>query len=236
MSNGGSERPVMWLVPSWTSARSAPTLAEERKSHFFTWFNLTPSCPPVPGADFRIWHCFRPSGDQFRPLVEVAVQTDANDNVFDRRIGIDRSFIDDQRNSPFARDIAKSFLQWALPEPVSGDVKTLIQRIADLAASGPPIIFGNGAVEEPATPDLTGGYNVYLGHSARVALSAGPAGLKLINVPGGLPDGVHSTQTEGSTPVPAAGGANWLLEGSTPVPAAGDANWLLIEVTAPPPR
>lgn len=225
MSDRGFQKSVIWLVAllaalSWASAAAAETLAEERKSHFFTWFNLTPSCPPVPAAEFRIWHCFRPSGARFRPLVEVAVQTDANDNVFDRRIGIDRSFIDDRRNSPFARDIAKSFLQWSLPEPVPAEVRNLIQHIASLAASGAPVIAHEGAFKEPATPDATGGYGVYVGRSARVVLSAGPAGLKLINLPGSLPDGVHSIQTEGSTPAPAAGGANWLL----------------IEVKAPRPR
>src|SRR5947209_15745185 len=96
----------------------AGTLEDERKSEFFTFFHLQPSCEPSPADLGRSWHCFRPSGPKFEALVEVAVLAGESGRVVRSRLGLARTFINRRADGVFARDIAKSFLLWAFPKPI----------------------------------------------------------------------------------------------------------------------
>jgi hypothetical protein len=132
------------------------------------------------------WHCFRPSGAKFRPLVELAVMTDRAGQIVNSRLGLDRAFIDHQTDRVFARDIAKSFLLWAIANPVPDQLAALIENIADLSAAGVPTVAGPRQQSQPR-PDATGGYDVYLGRKDRVEISLPRARGALTNVAGPLP-------------------------------------------------
>ena len=90
----------------------ARTLDQERKGHFFSWFHLDPVGDPVPASSGRTWHCFRPDGEAFRACVEFDVLIDQSGRILESRLGLDRAFADNPRNGVFARDLAKSYLQW----------------------------------------------------------------------------------------------------------------------------
>ena len=98
------------------------TMAEAQASSFFSWFHLTavddvaPIDDPAQEIAGRTWHRFRPSGPSFQPLVELAVAVGGDERISAACLGIDRAFIANARIRPFARDIAKSFLNWILPE------------------------------------------------------------------------------------------------------------------------
>ncbi len=187
--------------------RSAPlgrSLESERASHFFTWFGLTPS--GAPDQDARgIWTSFRPGGTAFPKLAALAVLTDRRGRIVETRLGLDRAFLDDRRTSPFARDLAKSFLLWALPETASAALAPLIANIGDVAAGGATVIMRVGALDPPP-PDRSGGYPVFLGTAEGIEVGDGAVRVGLRNFPGSLPpEGFHRD----ANAVP-AGSSRWL--------------------------
>jgi len=167
---------------------SARTLAAERKGHFFTWFHLDPLGDPVPAASGRTWHCFRPDGAAFRAFVELDVLTDASGRILQSRLGLDRAFADHPRNGIFARDLAKSYLQWGLAEASGAEARTLIENIANFAASGAPVLVRRGSAPPPPGEDTTGGYLAYLGRRASAEAIFGNSKLTIGNLDGAFPD------------------------------------------------
>lgn len=172
------------------AAASAPApaadLSTEQKSGFFQWFHLTESCPPVTAGNGQTWHCFRPSGDKFHALVELDVLTDVRGGILASQLGLDRAFIDGG-NAPFARDIAKSYLGWALPDTAT-DFTGLVRNIADLSqAGGTTIILRRDDGAQPPGPDITGGYEVFIGVAPSVSVTRQGTALTMTNVPGIFP-------------------------------------------------
>lgn len=163
-------------------------LEQERKGHFFSWFQLDPLGDPAPASAGRTWHCFRPNGEAFRALVELDVLIDASGRILEQRLGLDRAFADHPRNGVFARDLAKSYLQWGLSAPLDAPARTLIDNIANPAAAGVPVLMHARAV--PAMPDIdtTGGYLVYLGRRTSAEAIFGNSKLTITNLPGSFPD------------------------------------------------
>jgi hypothetical protein len=167
------------------SAR-ARTLERERSGHFFSWFQLDPVGDPVPASSGRTWHCFRPDGEAFRALVELDVLIDASGRILEQRLGLDRAFADHPRNGVFARDLAKSYLQWGLSAPLDAQARTLIDNIANPAAAGVPVLMR--AVPPAPAIDTTGGYLAYLGRRTSAEAIFGNSKLTITNLPGSFPD------------------------------------------------
>ncbi len=164
----------------------AADLPTELKSGFFQWFHLTESCPPVAAENGQSWQCFRPSGDSFHTLVELDVLTNAKGVVLASQLGLDRAFIEG-RNAPFARDIAKSYLGWAMPK-LPWEFTGLVQNIADLSqAGGMTIIIHRDDGARPPDPDVTGGYDVFKGIAEKIALTRQGVTLTMTNIPGAFP-------------------------------------------------
>ena len=168
-----------------------PRLLEtERAGGFFTWFALKPNGAPEPAEAGHVWQEFRPSSPNYSRLVALAVLTDETGRIIDARLGVDRGFLEHQQESASARDIAKSFLYWALPEQDHADVATLLANIADLTAGGAAVIMRGSRTPPP--PDTRGGYAVFLGQDAKITLRAGTLRLVLTNFAGALPaGGIH---------------------------------------------
>jgi hypothetical protein len=164
------------LQPGWSPR--ARTLDQERKGHFISWFHLDPAGHPAPASSGRTWHCFRPDGEAFRAFVELDVLIDQSGRILESRLGLDRAFADHPRNGVFARDLAKSYLQWGLTGPLSAQARTLIDNIANPAAAGVPVLMRASA----------GGYLVYLGRRTTAEAILGNSKLTMTNLPGSFPD------------------------------------------------
>jgi hypothetical protein len=159
------------------------TLKDERQGEFFTWFQLAERrAPAAPGGDGRTWHYFHPGGAAFQNLVKLDVQTAPDDEIVAVRLSLARSFVEDRRDSPFARDIAKSFLIWSLKHDPGQGAQPLIDNIAALAASGAPVIMRAGAAPPTPPADTTGGYAVYLGRRDEATLALTRTGVTLRNI------------------------------------------------------
>jgi hypothetical protein len=160
------------------SSARARTLERERSGHFFSWFQLDPVGDPVPAS----------SGEAFRALVELDVLIDASGRILEQRLGLDRAFADHPRNGVFARDLAKSYLQWGLSGPLDAQARTLIDNIANPAAAGVPVLMHARAVPPAPDIDTTGGYLVYLGRRTSAQAVFGNSKLTITNLPGPFPD------------------------------------------------
>ena len=97
-----------------------------------------PSGEPERADAGSTWREFRPSSPNYARLVALAVLTDEAGRILAASLGVDRSFLDDRQQSASARDIAKSFLYWALPEQDQADV------VAALEAAGAGAQCGDG--------------------------------------------------------------------------------------------
>jgi hypothetical protein len=132
--------------PVSSSGQIGQRLNEMKKTDFFTWFNLVLTDAQKKGADTV--NTFHPGTGDFRDLATVTVKVDSDDVIRAMDLTLERSFVDHQHNGVFARDIAKSFLRSATPEPDR-------PKIEDLAT----------AIENPAQSALATAYLVYLGKS-----------------------------------------------------------------------
>jgi hypothetical protein len=181
------------------------TLDESRRSDFFKWFHLEPSCTPASAESGRAWHCFRPSGPAFRPLVELDLLVTAPGEIATAVLGIDRAFIDGDQ-ALFAADIAKSFLGWAVPLSARGRMQRLIANIADPAAYGGNVLVGRNYRKPP--PDDTGGYEVFRGRADAKAIDAPGVAVSLVNVAGKLPAQLYGAPAQAAPD--ASAGPRWL--------------------------
>jgi hypothetical protein len=158
-------------------------LQTEQKSDFFSFFHLIPDGSPVAAVGAQTWQSFRPSGPRFHSLVEVDVLTERDGTIRAARIGLDRSFINDPGRGVFARDIAKSFLDWSVRDP-SPQIAGLIANVADLSGAGGTVVMRGSATPPP--PDKTGLYVVYLGNEPQATLTDNGVTLTFTNLPGAL--------------------------------------------------
>jgi hypothetical protein len=154
------------------------TLAAAMNQEFFRWFHLERYEPPQGLADGRTWHGFRPSGEKFQPLVTVNLETDAGDCIIDAKLCLDRAFVEHPKDGAFARDIATSFLRWALSQDQQA---TLVGFLSELGDLGPNVIRLSRNAPAP-----TGGpgplYRVYLGQDKDAEQALPGAVLRLTNL------------------------------------------------------
>jgi hypothetical protein len=150
-------------LASLLGRRQVPALrlAEERKSEFFSWFNLEERAPPTPAGAGCMRHAFHPSGPAFQEFVRLDLEVTRGDLISIAQLALDRSFVEEPRTSAFARDIAKSFLIWALRHEPGDGARALIDNIARRDSVGAPVIARTVPPIPP--PDRTGAYDVYLG-------------------------------------------------------------------------
>lgn len=141
------------------------TVAEARKSNFFTWFHLEPATDSGVAGAMR----FRPSSDQFGPLVAVDLIV-ADDQIKAASLEIRRDFIDDPRQFPFAADIAKSFLLAGL------GADQAVEAVANTIMAYRPAVATATVIRRadtwPETPPRAGFDDVYAGRSAEMSIVA----------------------------------------------------------------
>ena len=128
-------------------------LSHAQQSGFFRWF-----CLRAVGADepplsveadlVRVDQRFRPSGPRFHRLVELAVALDESDCIRAASLSIARSFIERPALRPFARDIAKSFLNWVLPTEAEVALRRQIALIGAFA-DGPSVVIAHPDAPRP---------------------------------------------------------------------------------------
>jgi hypothetical protein len=97
---------------TYTFGSMGTTLETLRQTEFFQWFQLqeVERRMEEPGEAVR----FRPSGEKFHDLCYLDVLTTQGGEMVRMELVLQREFIDG-RDSLFAQDLIKSFLQAALP-------------------------------------------------------------------------------------------------------------------------
>jgi hypothetical protein len=149
---------------------------------FFTWFHLVPSEAKRELGEGRCWHGFRPEGARFNALVTLNLETDAASLIERATLCLDRGFIERPADAPFARDIAKSFFNWALSADDRRLAAPLIDEIGDLRR-GPGTVIQHTSVPQPELPRFPSpGYRCFLGHEGAFDQDLGQTALRLVNL------------------------------------------------------
>jgi hypothetical protein len=157
---------------------------------FFTWFQLEPSTEPTEPGE----RVYRPKGPTFHALVSLVAEVDPHGRLQRLTLKVARAFIDNPRQSAFARDIVKSFL-----DGVAGDdqarVAPLVQDIF-LRDLGAPVLMRG------PTPMLSGepapGYAVFRGQADAWSTPLSRVTLALTNIDG--PDGPRLVASAAALP------------------------------------
>lgn len=151
-------------------------------SDFFTWFHLQLAEPPRDIGAGHHWHSYRPSGSKFHNLVTLNIETDPLHCINRATLCLDRAFIEHTKDGAFARDIAKSFLGWVLPEVDRLQVTSVIDEIGDIRAGVMPVLRRADA----HLPDLprfpSPAYRTFLGYQGDVDLDLTLANLRFVNL------------------------------------------------------
>lgn len=103
-------------------------LADAKQTEFFRWFSFIETGTAKDEKGNTVVS-FRPAGEKFRRLVKLDAVVGEQDRIVALRLSLAKSFVDDNRDGIFARDIAKSFLRFAIPEPDAGSVAPLADEI-----------------------------------------------------------------------------------------------------------
>ncbi len=133
------------------------------KSHdLFTFFNLQRTgSEALP--EHRTLVTFKPTAETFRPLVTLAVTTDAQGVIESLRLDVARSFIDDPQQGIFAADLVGSFLRSAGGNESEDDLAALSKEIhaRSLMNPGRTVLTAQPAPALATTPSAA--YRVYAG-------------------------------------------------------------------------
>jgi hypothetical protein len=129
------------------------TLDAAKQTQFFTWFHMVQT--EVDGGAAT----FQPSGPRFHDLVKLRVNTMAGE-IRSMTLAVRRSFIDG-RDSVFARDISKSFLEMTDSDAFRSLIKEVWESRSDRGRKDLP--------EEPSAA-----YRVFLGEEAAWSGTFGP--------------------------------------------------------------
>ncbi len=100
-----------------------------KKSEFFRWFSFS-EIETVKGENGNAVASFRPTGGKFDRLVTLRVVLDDRHCICQLHLSLDMSFVGDEKDGMFARDIAKSFLRAALPRADANSAAVLADEIA----------------------------------------------------------------------------------------------------------
>ena len=148
-------------MPTMPASR-APLLGQElhqaRDTWFFQWFHLQRQTARREGDGGLIR--FAPQGGAFRNKVALDLAVDAVGAIASMTLGLERAFVDDADDGPYARDIAQAFLRAALPPADAGQARALADEVAS----------GESAPAE--RPEPSEAYLVYLGQAAEHTLES----------------------------------------------------------------
>lgn len=139
-----AQAPLMHDIPS------------AQKEDFFHFFHLVQTAEEPTAGGGRVVR-FHPSGPKFRDIVEVTVDEQSSGMVSAWSVLIAQSMIDDPTNRIFASDIAKSFLQFMVPDAGDDAVARMAQEIWSTKAGERPEVQLPGApigVTIPSIPSL----------------------------------------------------------------------------------
>jgi hypothetical protein len=132
------------LLPATASAQLGRTLEDVRDEDFWTHFQLQPTTPGEPVAASSEVR-FRTTAARFAPRMLVTVALDGDKLIRSMEISLTREFVDDPQVGVFAADLAKSFLQAALPADDLPDMQTLVNEIwrrnAPTQATEPYLVY-----------------------------------------------------------------------------------------------
>lgn len=152
-------------------------LAAIAQGDFFDWFHLE-----LFDGDPKSTGSYRPSGAAFRDLVNLHLTGNAINQLQEAKLCMDRAFIADRKNGAFARDITRSFLNWALPAGDRAKIAGLVEEIGNMAATGAPVIR-HASVPDPILPVRpSAGYRVFLGNDKDCDIDLGARKLRLVNL------------------------------------------------------
>lgn len=158
----------------------ALSLAET--SEFFTWFHLARYEAPRAIGDGQTWHGYRPTSPKFHNLVTVNLETDRREQIDRLTLCLDRQFIESPTDAPFARDITRSFLSWALSAADSQRAGSLIDEIGDFRASPVPVIR-HVSMPEPELPQFPSpAYRTFLGYQGDFDQELETIDLRFVNL------------------------------------------------------
>jgi hypothetical protein len=101
---------------------------DAKQTDFFRWFSFAET-GTARDADGNAVVSFRPSGEKFHRLVKLDAVLDGQGCIDSLRLSLAKSFLDDNQDGLFARDITKSFLRSALPPPDDRTVASLADEI-----------------------------------------------------------------------------------------------------------
>lgn len=143
-------------------ASRAPLLGQElskaRDTWFFQWFHLQRQTARRDGDGGLIR--FVPQGGAFRDKVALDLAVDAGGAITTMTLGLERKFVADADDGPYARDIAQAFLRAVLPPADAPAARALADEIA---TSDPAPDPGSGPSDA---------YSVYLGLSPECTLES----------------------------------------------------------------
>ena len=153
-------------------ASRAPLLGQDlnqaRDTWFFQWFHLQRQTARRDGDGGLIR--FSPQGGAFRDKVALDLAVDGHGVITSLSLGLERKFVDDPDDGPYARDIAQAFLRAALPTNDAAAARSLADEIATLDAPA----------EVEAQPSE--GYAVYLGQAPECILESAGAQVTVANI------------------------------------------------------
>ena len=140
-------------------ASRVPLLGQDlnraRDTWFFQWFHLVRQTARREGDGGMIR--FAPQGSAFRSQVALDLAVGTGGAIDAMTLGLERRFIDDPDDGPYARDIAQAFLRAALPPADAVVARPLADEIA-----------APDDIEEEASD----AYAVYLGQAAEHTLES----------------------------------------------------------------
>jgi hypothetical protein len=135
-------------------------IKDAKQTEFFRWFSFVENgVAKDEGGNTII--SFRPEGEKFRSLVKLDAVLDEEGRIAGLHLSLVKSFVDDDRDGIFARDIAKSFLRSAFPEADNGAVTVLADEIE--GRHNFPVITHASSLHPELPLQPTAGFLTYIG-------------------------------------------------------------------------
>jgi len=151
------------------------TVDEGEKTHFFQWFHLEKT-----KTDSGV-QTYQPTSERFHDKVKVEIKAAASGRIESMKLTLDRAFIDGSE-APFARDIAKSFLETIDDRAALGG---LINEIFYRRSGTATVIRSSGSEPKlPAEPSLP--YGVFSGELKRYEIKLASGKMVRLDSRGGL--------------------------------------------------
>lgn len=160
--------PAAAAQPGPGSAAAEPESYEElKKSEFFSFFNISEvKRVPAENGDTQVW--LKTGG--FREFIDLQLTIEKTSRVREAVLLIDRSWIGDKVHlSPFAKDLAKSYIGALVAESDKKQAKFFTEALWNLSGSGDRVLRRQqeeGPAELP--PDVKRALAVYTGAERRL--------------------------------------------------------------------